>query len=138
MMSREIIQLSRIDIALVVTQLFRLLFGGYLIAFDQFYYNDLESASTVLGIYLIIGVLTSMFLIGKRKWSLIGLIILSLILMIMESIYLGVYISATVPDPTWHDPFLNLWSLPLHYLFPLFTIVFGFKAYKNRRSDESV
>jgi len=128
-MSTDEIHLSRIGIALVVTQLFRLLFGGYLIAFDQFFYNDLESASTVFAIYSIIGILTTMFLVGKRKWSLIGLIVLSIILLIMETIFIGVYISAAVPDPNWHNPFLNPWSLVPHYLFPLLTILFGFKAF---------
>ena len=125
------IVLTNIGIALVVTQLFRMLFGGYLIAFDQFYYNDLESASTVFGIYIIIGILTTMFLVGKRKGGLIGLIVLSFILLIMETIYIGVYISAAVPDPSWHDPFASWWSLVSNYLFPLLTLLFGVKAYRE-------
>jgi len=57
--------LTSSGMALVVTQLFRLIFGGYLIAFDQFYYNDLESASTVLVLYVIIGIFTALFLMGR-------------------------------------------------------------------------
>ena len=33
--------------ALVVTQLFRLLFGGYLIGLDQYHYNDLETRGLI-------------------------------------------------------------------------------------------
>lgn len=130
-MSRNSIQLSTISIALVVTQLFRMLFGGYLIAFDTFYYNDVESASTIFAIYVFVGILTTMFLLGRRKWSLIGLIALSIILLIMETIYIGVYISAAVPDPSWHDPFASWWSLVSNYLFPFLTLIFGFLVYRE-------
>ena len=41
--------------ALVVTLLFRLLFGGYVVGMDQYHFNDLESAWTVLVIYALIG-----------------------------------------------------------------------------------
>ncbi|MGY5859002.1 MAG: hypothetical protein RTU63_06510 [Candidatus Thorarchaeota archaeon] len=134
---KQIDVLTSSGIALVVTQIFRMLFGGYLIAFDTFYYNDLESASSVFGIYLIIGILTTMFIVGKRKWGLIGLIVLSFFLIIMETIYIGVYISAAVPDPSWHDPFLTSWTLVPHYLFPLLTLIFGYKAYREINPNDA-
>ena len=129
--TRQIEVLTSSGIALVVTQLFRLLFGGYLIAFDQYYYNDLESASTVFGIYVIIGILTTLFLVGRKKPGLYGLIALSVFLLLMETIYIGVYISAATPDPSWHDPFASWWSLVSNYLFPLLTLVFAVKVYKE-------
>ncbi|MGY5873472.1 MAG: hypothetical protein RTV72_14585 [Candidatus Thorarchaeota archaeon] len=128
---RQIEVLTSSGIALVVTQLFRLLFGGYLIAFDQYYYNDLESASTVFGIYVIIGVLTTMILVGRKKPGLYGLIALSVFLLLMETIYIAVYVSTTTPDPTWHDPFASWWSLFSNYMFPLLTLVFAINVYRE-------
>ena len=120
--------LTSSGIALVVTQLFRLLFGGYLIAFDQFYYNDLESASSVFVIYVIIGIFTTLFLVGKKKWGLIGLVAISAILLVMQSIYLVVFFAQTTPDPSLHDPVANWWSTMLYYVFALLTFVFAIKV----------
>ncbi|MGY5876169.1 MAG: hypothetical protein RTU30_10510 [Candidatus Thorarchaeota archaeon] len=122
--------LSVYGIALVVAQLFRLLFGGFLIGFDLYYYNDLESASSVLVIYAIIGIFTALFLLGKR-YGLIGLIALSVILIIMQSLYIIVYFSQTTMDLSLHDPIANLWATLLNYLFPLLTIAFSFKVYRE-------
>ncbi|TFH06525.1 MAG: hypothetical protein E4H14_10710 [Candidatus Thorarchaeota archaeon] len=120
--------LTSSSIALVVTQLFRLLFGGYLIAFDQFFYNDLESASSVFGIYVIIGIFTTLFLMGKKKWGLIGLVAISAILLVMQSIYLVVFFTQTTPDPSLHDPVANWWSTMLYYVFALLTFVYAIKV----------
>jgi UDP-N-acetylmuramyl pentapeptide phosphotransferase/UDP-N-acetylglucosamine-1-phosphate transferase len=118
-------------IALVVTQLFRLLFGGYLIGFDLYHYNDPESALSVLLIYVLIGVLTALFLIGKKKIGLIGLIALSIVLLIMETLYVAVYFSTTTPDPSWHDPLANPWASMFNYLFPLLTLFLAIKVYRE-------
>jgi hypothetical protein len=123
--------LTVIGIALVVTQLFRLLFGGYLIEFDLYHYNDLESALTVLFIYVVIGVLTALFLIGKKKAGLFGLIALSIILLIMETLYIAVYFSTVSPDPSWHDPLANPWASLFNYLFPLLTLFLAIKVYRE-------
>jgi len=120
--------LTSSGIALVVTQLFRLLFGGYLIGLDMYHYNDLESAVSVLLIYVIIGIFTTLFLLGKKKSGLFGLIALSVILIIMQSIYIIVYISQTTPDPSWHDPIANWWATVLYYMFSLLTIIFAIKV----------
>ena len=120
--------LTSSGIALVVTQLFRLLFGGYLIAFDQFYYNDLESASSVFVIYVIIGIFTTLFLVGKKKWGLIGLVAISAILLVMQSIYLVVFFAQTTPDPSLHDPVANWLATMLYYVFALLTFVFAIKV----------
>ena len=123
--------LTASGIALVVTQLFRLLFGGYLIGFDLYHYNDPESALTVLLIYVVIGVLTALFLIGKKKVSLVGLVVLSVFLIVMESIYIGVYFSALIPDPSWHDPLVNPWASLFNYVFPLLTLFLAIKVYRE-------
>ena len=122
--------LSVYGIALVVTQLFRLLFGGYLAGLDQFHYNDLESAWTVFGIYALVGILTALFLVGRKRPGLLGLIVLSVILIIMQSIYIIVYVSAPIPDPTWHDPFASWWALVSNYAFPLLTLLFAIKVHR--------
>jgi len=118
-------------IALVVIQLFRLLFGGYLSGLDQFYYNDLESAISVFVIYSIVGILTTLYLLGKKKISLLGLIILSILLLVMQIIYIGVYVSTTTPDPSWHSPFLNWWATVANFLFPLLTLIIAIKIYRE-------
>jgi hypothetical protein len=123
--------LTVMGIALVVTQLFRLLFGGYLVGFDLYFYNDLESAVSVLVIYVIVGILTTLFLIGRKKFGLLGLIALSIILIIMQTIYILVYFSQPVPDPSWHSPITSWWATVSNFLFPLLTLVFAFKIYKE-------
>jgi UDP-N-acetylmuramyl pentapeptide phosphotransferase/UDP-N-acetylglucosamine-1-phosphate transferase len=124
--------LTNSGIALVVTQLFRLLFGGYLIGLDQFHYNDLESALSVFLIYVIIGIFTTLFLLGKQKSGLVGLIALSIILIIMESIYIIVFLSQTTIDPSLHDPIANWWGTLLYYTFSVLTIMFAIKIYREK------
>jgi len=124
-------ELSTSAVALVVIQLFRMLFGGYLIGLDQFYYNDFESAVSVLMIYGLIGLLTALFLIGKKKIGLLGLIALSIILLIMQSVYIAVYISQTTPDPSWHSPFAIWWATLSNFFFPLLTLGFAMKVYRE-------
>ena len=127
----QIAVLTTSGIALVVIQIFRLLFGGYLVGLDQYHYNDLESAISVFVIYSIVGILTSLYLLGKKKISLLGLIILSILLLVMQIIYIGVYVSAPFPDPSWHSPFLNWWATVANFLFPLLTLIFAIKIYRE-------
>jgi predicted permease len=123
--------LTRAGIALVVTQLFRLLFGGYLIGLDQFHYNDIESALSVLLIYALIGILTALFIMGKRKAGLLGLIALSIILLVMQSVYILVYIGQVTPDPSWHSPFAIWWATVSNLMFPILTLLFALKVYRE-------
>ncbi len=125
--------LTTSGIALVVIQLFRLLFGGYLAGLDQYHYNDLESALSVFLIYSIVGIFTVLFLLGKRKSGLVGLITLSIILIIMQSIYITVYFSQTTPDPSWHSPLAIPWATVSNYLFPISTLVFAIKVYRESK-----
>ena len=123
--------LTSSGIALVVTQLFRMIFGGYLIGLDQFHYNDVESALSVLVIYVIIGIFTALFLMGKRKSGLVGLIALSAFLIVMQSIYIVMFFSQTTIDPSWHDPVANWWASVLYYVFSTLTIVYAIKIRKG-------
>ena len=115
--------------ALVVTLLFRLLFGGYLIGTDQYNYNDIESALTVLLIYVLLGVFTALFLFGK-KFGLTGILGLSIILIILHSIFIIMTIGQTI-DAGMHDPLDNWWATLLRYLFFLLTLIFSIRVYRE-------
>ena len=115
--------------ALVVTLLFRLLFGGYLIGMDQYRFNDIESALTVLLIYGLIGIFATLFLLGKR-YGLLGIIGLDVIFIVSQSVFTIVTLSQIV-DPGLHDPLVNWWATLLMYLFSLLTIIFSIKAYRE-------
>ena len=123
--------LSKSAIVLIAIQLFRLLFGGYLIGFDLYFYDDLESAITVFLIYFIISVFTVFLLIDKKKAGLVGLIALSAILLIMQFVYLIIFYSQTTIDPSLHDPGKNLLATIANLLFPLFTLAFAIKVYRE-------
>ena len=119
--------------ALVVTLLFRLLFGGYLIGTDQYYYNDIGSALTVLLIYVLLGSFAALFLFGKR-YGLIGVMGLSVIIIILHSIYIIVTLGQTT-DAGVHDPLDNLWATLLRYPFFLLTLIFSIRVYGETYSQ---
>ena len=115
--------------ALVVTLLFRLLFGGYLAGMDQYSFNDVESALTVLLVYGLIGIFVTLFLLGKR-YGLKGIIGLDVIFIIIQSVFTIVALSQIV-DPGLHDPLVNWWATLLMYLFSLLTIILSIRAYRE-------
>jgi hypothetical protein len=115
--------------ALIVTMLFQMLFGGNLIAKDFCAYNDTGSALTVLVIYLLLGVFTSMFLFGKRL-GLPGILWLSTILIIFHTVF--IIISFGPVDAGLHDPMANWWSTLLRYPFFLLTLIFSIRICRER------
>ncbi len=117
--------------ALVVTLLFRLLFGGYLIGMDLYNYNDVESALTVLLIYGLIGIFATLFISGK-KYGLIGIIGLDVIFIILQSVFTFVTLSQ-IADAGLHDPLANWWAALLMYLFSLLTLIFAIKTYRESK-----
>ena len=112
--------------ALVVTLFFRLLFGGYLIGMDQYLFNDVESALTVLLIYGLIGIFAALFLLGKR-YGLKGIIGLEIIFLIMQSIFF-IATLGQIADAGLHDPLVNWWATLLMYLFSFLTLIFSIRA----------
>lgn len=116
--------------ALVVTLFFRLLFGGYLMGMDQYRYNDIESALSVLLIYGLSGVFVALFLYGKR-YGLIGAMILSVLPIIAQSAYVIWFLGLTTIDPILHNPVENWWATLLTYLFCVLTLVFSIRAYRE-------
>jgi len=115
--------------ALVVTLLFRLLFGGYVAGMDQYLFNDVESALTVLLIYGLIGIFATLFLFGNRI-GLKGVIVLESIFIIMQSIF-TIATLGQVADAGLHDPLSNWWATLLMYLFSLLTLTFSIRAYRE-------
>lgn len=117
--------------ALVITLLFRLLFGGYIIGMDQYNFNDTESALTVLAIFVLLGVFATLFLLGKRI-GLIGVIGLEAVFFVLNSIFL-VLTLGQITDAGMHDPVNNWWATVLRYVFSILTLVFAVMAYRETR-----
>jgi len=115
--------------ALVVTMLFRLLFGGYLVGMDQYRFNDIESALAVLLIYVLLGIFAALFLLGKR-YGLIGVMGLEVIFIILQSIFIIVTLGQ-IADVGLHDPLANWWATLLMYLFSLLTLIFSIRVYRE-------
>ncbi len=115
--------------ALVVTLFFRLLFGGYLIGKDQFYYNDIESAVTVLLLNVLLGIFASLYLLDK-KYGLIGIMGLSAFIIISQSIFIIVTLGQTT-DVQVHEPLANWWAILTYYITSLLTLIFSIKVYKE-------
>lgn len=124
------IRLSKNSIALIVTLMFSLLLGGYLIGTDLYHYNDPDSAMTVLVLYSIMGIFGALFLLGKR-YGLHGLMALSAFLLIAQLLYIVVFLAQTTIDPSWHDPSANWFVTLLDILFSVLVLVFSIKVYKE-------
>ncbi|MDH5390032.1 MAG: hypothetical protein OEX10_02635 [Candidatus Bathyarchaeota archaeon] len=126
---RGIVGLTGSGKALVVTLLFRLLFGGYLVGMDQYHFNDTESALTVLLIYVLLGIFTSLFLLGKR-YGLIGIMGLEVIFIILNSVFIIVALGQ-ITDAGMHDPLANWWATLLRYLFSIITLILSIRVYRE-------
>lgn len=119
--------------ALLATLLFRLLFGGYVVAMDQYSFNDTESAITVVVIYALIATFATLFLFGQRI-GLLGLIGLETVFLALNSVFLVLSL-AQITDPGLHSPLDNWWATILRYGFSVFTLVWSVKAYKETKKD---
>jgi hypothetical protein len=121
--------LNRSGKALIATVLFRLLFGGYLVAQDYYAYDDTGSALTVLGIYLLLGVFTTMFLFENR-FGLAGILWLSLFLIVLHTAF--IIFSLGQIDGGAHAPANNWWATWLRYPLFLLTLIFVIKVYREK------
>ncbi|MGA9140165.1 MAG: hypothetical protein WBZ29_08070 [Methanocella sp.] len=117
--------------ALVVTLLFQLLFGGYLIGMDLYNYHDAESALTVLLIYGLIGIFATLFISGK-KYGLAGIIGLDVVFIISQSVFTVLALGQMV-DAGLHGPLANWWAALLMYLFSLLTLIFAIRVYRETK-----
>ena len=126
----ERVQLTWSGKALIVTLFFRLLFGGYLAGMDQYRYNDIESALSVLFLYGLSGIFAALFLLGKR-YGLIGVMGLSVLTIIAQSIYIIWFLGLTTIDASIHNPVENWWAVLLTYLFSLLPLIFSIRVYRE-------
>ena len=125
----SIVELTRSGKVLIVMLFFRLLFGGYLIGMDQYRFNDFDSALTVLFIYSLIGLFSSLFIFGK-KYGLLCLIGFDAIFIVIQSVFIILALSKTI-DPGMHTPLVNRWATLMMILFSLLTITFSLRANKE-------
>lgn len=117
--------------ALVGTLLFRSIFGGYLIGMDQYRFNDVESALTVLLIYGLIDIFAILFLLGRR-YGLLGIIGLDVVFIVLQSVFTIAALSGTA-DAGLHDPVTNWWETLLMFLFSILTLIFAIRIYRETR-----
>ena len=122
-------ELSKNGKALVVTLLFRLLFGGYVVGMDQYNFNDTESAVTVSVIYILIAIFVTLFLLNRR-YGVMGIIGLETVFLILNSVFL-ILALGQIADAGMHDPLDNWWATLLRYMFSLLTLTFSIRAYKE-------
>ena len=119
--------------ALVLTLLFRMLFGGYLMGMDQYSFNDVGSALTVLVIYGLIGVFATLFLLGKR-FGLTAIIGIDAVFVVLQSVFTIASLSQ-ITDPGLHDPIANWWGLLLMVMFSILTIALAIKTKKDTNTS---
>jgi hypothetical protein len=119
--------------ALVLTLFFRMLFGGYLMGMDQYSFNDVGSALTVLVIYGLIGVFATLFLLGKR-FGLTAIIGIDAVFVVLQSVFTIASLSQ-ITDPGLHDPIANWWGLLLMVMFSILTIALAIKTKKDTNTS---
>jgi hypothetical protein len=119
--------------ALAATLLFRMLFGGYLMGMDQYNFNDVGSALTVLVIYGLISVFATLFLFGKR-FGLIAIIGLDAVFIVLQSVFTIASLSQ-ITDPGLHDPIANWWAAMLMFMFSILTIALAIKTKRDTNTS---
>jgi len=125
-------ELTRNGKVVVVTSLFRMIFGGYLIGNDLYRFNDANSALEVFLIYGVIGLFAALFIVSKRhgRFGLLGLIGWDALFIGAQFVF--TFLSITkLTDPGLHDPLTNWWSLLLMFSFSLVTLIFSLRAYRE-------
>ena len=118
---------------LTITLLFRFLFGGYIVGMDQYLFNDIDSAWTVLLIYALMGILFSLYLYGKNS-ALKPLIYLETIFICLNVLY-SILSVGHIIDPGLHDPLADIWLTLMQIIFSLLTLAYSIKI--NREVNPS-
>lgn len=96
---------------------------------DQYGFNDIESALTVVLIYALLAVFTVLFVSGRRR-GLTGLIALSAILVVLQSLFV-ILTFYQVATAGFHDPFENAWATLALYAFSFLTLLLSMMVYKE-------
>ncbi len=113
----------------IVTSLFRLLFGGYLVGNDLYRFDDGNSALQVLFIYTLIGLFATMFISGI-KIGLFCLIGLDSLFIIAQLTFIILSLSKLI-DPGLHDPLSNWWSMSIMIVFNSCSLIYSLKTLKE-------
>jgi hypothetical protein len=124
-------ELTRSGKALVVTLLFCLLFGGYVVGMDQYRFDDVGSALTVLLIYLLLAIFAARWLAGKRS-GLIGVMTLEAVFIVLQTVFL-IATLGQVLDAGVHNPVDNWWAALLQFLFAVLALTFSTRVYRETR-----
>jgi hypothetical protein len=118
--------------ALIITLLFRLLFGGYIAGMDHYSFNDFESALTVLLIYGLLGIFAALFLFSNKKLGLLGIIGLDAVFITLQVAFVAASLSQNI-NAGLHDPVSNWWATVLMIVFSLLTLLIALKAYRENK-----
>ena len=113
----------------IVTTIFRLLFGGYLVGNDLYRFDDANSALQVLFIYTLIGLFTTLFLSGK-KFGLFCLISLDSLFIIAQLTFIILSLSKLI-DPGLHDPLTNWWSMSFMVFFNVISLIYSLRTIRE-------
>jgi len=126
---------TRFGRVVIVTSLFRLLYGGYLIGNDLYRFDDGNSALQVLFIYTLVGFFTTLFVSGKKS-GLFCLIGLDSLFIIAQVIFIFLSLSKLI-DPGLHDPLRNWWSMLFMIFFSLMSLIFSLKTIRESRVKQT-
>ena len=121
---------------LTIMLLFRFLFGGYIAGMDQYLFNDIDSAWTVVTIYVLTGIFFSLYLYGRLS-GLKALIGLDAVFFSLNLLYTALSVGRII-DPGLHDPFADVWLTLIQISFSLVTLVYSIKLYRESSSPLNV
>lgn len=130
---RKLVELTTNVRALLVTQLFYSLYGGYLLGMLRYYAKyPVEGILTSAFMVVIFLISTALYLSGRR-YGFIGVMALSIVFIIMGSP--DIIHEATTGQTTTGVPIvLDAWWAMLtlfYYLFPLLTLILSYRAYRE-------
>jgi hypothetical protein len=115
--------------ALFATLLFCLLFGGYVVGMDQYRFDDVGSALTVLFIYLLLAIFAALWLAGKRS-GLIGVMALEAIFIFLQLTFLIASLGQVL-DAGVHNPVDNAGAAVVQFLFSVLILTFSTRVYRE-------
>ena len=118
---------------LTIILFFRFLFGGYIAGMDQYLFNDIESARTVILIHALMGVLFSLYLFGRRI-GIKALMYVEAIYLLLNLVYSALSIGQVI-DPGLHDPLADVWLTLMQVMFSVLTLYYSIKV--NREINPS-
>ena len=118
---------------LTIILFFQLLFGGYIAGMDQYLFNDIDSARTVILIHALMGALFSMYLFG-RKIGIKALMYVEAIYLLLNLAYSALSIGQ-VFDPGLHDPLADVWLTVMQVMLSVLALYYTIKV--NREINPS-